>query len=92
VAGPEPSEQAGVVGAAAQDLLLGRTVQDLAGSLGDMPGGPAVDVSGVPEQILDQPGRTRRHRGVEPGPFGGTGQRFALVADCVDVLGDLHLG
>ena len=92
VAVPEPGEQPGVVRAAAQDLLLGRTVEDLVRAFGDVPGGPPVDVAGVPQQVLDLPGRTRRDGGVEPGPFGRIGQPFALAAQGVDVLGDLHRG
>ena len=87
---PEPGDQPGVVRAAAQDLLFGRAVEDLVQAFGDVPGGPPVDVAGVPQQVLDLPGRTRRNGGVEPGPFGRIGQPLALTAQGIDVLSDLH--
>ena len=92
MAGPEPGEQLGVGRAATQYLRLRRPVEDLTGALGDVPGSPPVDVTGMPQQVPDLPGRARRHGRVEPGPFGRIGEQVALAAQHVNVLSDLHSG
>ena len=92
MARPEPVEQFGVGRAAAQYLLFRRPVQDVIRAFGNVPGGPAVDVPGMPQQVPDLPGRARRHGRVKPGPFGRIGEQVALAAQHVNVLSDLHLG
>ena len=90
VAGAEPGEQVRVGRAAAQNLVLGRPVEHGVRAFGDVPGRPPVDVPGVPQQVLDQPGRARRYGRVQPGAFGRVREQVAVAAQCVDVFGDLH--
>jgi len=49
-----------------------------------------VDVPGVPQQVLDLPGGAGRDGCVQAGPFGGVGERVALMAQRVDVFVDVH--
>ena len=57
---------------------------------GDVPGGPAMDVAGMPEEVLNLPGRARRDGGVQAGRVGRVGQPGALVTQSGDVRRDLH--
>ena len=86
----EPREQVRVGRAATQDVLLRRTVEHGVRALGDVPGRPAVDVPGMPEQVLDPPGRAGRDGRVQTGPGGRGREHVTLPAKRVDVLGDLH--
>jgi hypothetical protein len=49
-----------------------------------------VDVSGVPQQVLDQPRLARRYGCVQAGPFGCVRQLAAFAAQRGYVLVDLH--
>ena len=74
--------------AATQDVRLRRAVEHGVRAFGDVPGRPAVDVPGVPEQVLDLPGRARRDRCVQAGPGGRVREQVSLSAQRVDVFGD----
>ena len=83
----EPAGQVLVVGRPGPDhLVLG----ELAGRgrilFDDVPGGPAVHLAHVPDQVAHPPAGAGRDGGVRPGAPGRPGQQGALVPQRGDVL------
>ena len=88
----EPADQGAIRRPPAEHLALGGLVgQHVLALLGDISGGPPVHVAQVAQQVLDLPGRARRHRRVQAGPLGRLGQQGSVPPQCRDVLVDLAM-
>ena len=78
-------EQVGVGRAAAEDVGLGRLLEQLGRPLAHVPGRPAVHVRLVPDEVADLPGRTAGDAGLQAGPLGRVGQQRAVTVERVDI-------
>ncbi len=90
VARAEPVDEDGVVRLLRPDRLLARLVHRRRPTVPEVGGGPAVHMAGVQDEVPQPPLRAGRDGGVELGAGGGVGEQAALVAQGVDVCGDLH--
>ena len=83
MAGAEPCHQVPVVGKGSGHA--GEVVDALGPSLGDVRGGPSMDVADVSNEVTHAPPRTGRDRHVQIRPLGRGGDRLPRPAERVEV-------
>jgi hypothetical protein len=83
-------DEVGVSRAAAEDVRLGRLLDQLGRPLPHVPGRPGVDVRLMTDQVAHLPARTAGDAGLQSGGLRRVGQNRAVTVKRVNMRGNLH--